>query len=73
MELLEIAKEHAESTDWNKSVQVVKRIQSDWKKLVMCRENIPIKFGRNSKLHVINSLIIIKIAPTERLKLNWII
>lgn len=33
MELLEIAKEHADSTDWNKSVQVVKRIQSEWKKI----------------------------------------
>lgn len=73
MELLKIAKEHAESTDWNKSVQVVKRIQSDWKKIGHVPRNIPIKFGRNSKLHVINSLIIIKIAPTERLKLNWII
>lgn len=33
MELLKIAKEHSESTDWNKSVQIVKRIQSDWKKI----------------------------------------
>lgn len=33
MELLETAKEHANSTDWNKSVQVVKRIQSEWKKI----------------------------------------
>ena len=32
-ELLRIAKEHAESTDWNNSVQVIKRIQSDWKKI----------------------------------------
>lgn len=32
-ELLRIAKEHAESTDWNNSVQVIKRIQADWKKI----------------------------------------
>jgi hypothetical protein len=32
-ELLRIAKEHANSTDWNGSVQVIKRIQSDWKKI----------------------------------------
>lgn len=32
-ELLRIAKEHAESTDWNNSVQVIKKIQSDWKKI----------------------------------------
>ncbi len=32
-ELLRIAKEHAESTDWNASVQVIKRIQADWKKI----------------------------------------
>ena len=31
--LLEIAKQHAESTDWNTSVQVIKRIQNDWKKI----------------------------------------
>lgn len=31
--LLEIAKQHAESTDWNASVQVIKRIQNDWKKI----------------------------------------
>lgn len=29
--LLEIAREHAQSTDWNTSVQVVKRIQAEWK------------------------------------------
>lgn len=32
-ELLRIAKEHADSTDWNASVQVIKRIQADWKKI----------------------------------------
>jgi len=32
-ELLRIAKEHAESKDWNNSVQVIKRIQADWKKI----------------------------------------
>lgn len=32
-ELLRIAKEHAESSDWNSSVQVIKRIQADWKKI----------------------------------------
>jgi hypothetical protein len=32
-ELLRIAKEHANSTDWNSSVQVIKRIQADWKKI----------------------------------------
>ncbi|MGB6092532.1 MAG: DUF349 domain-containing protein, partial [Moheibacter sp.] len=32
-ELLRIATEHAESTDWDKSVQVIKKIQSDWKKI----------------------------------------
>jgi len=32
-ELLRIAKEHAESTDWNNSVQVIKKIQADWKKI----------------------------------------
>lgn len=32
-ELLRIAKEHAESSDWNNSVQVIKKIQSDWKKI----------------------------------------
>ncbi|MDK7375727.1 DUF349 domain-containing protein [Weeksella virosa] len=31
--LIEIAKEHAESTDWNKSVKVIKQIQEDWKKV----------------------------------------
>lgn len=29
--LLEIAKEHAESTDWNHSVSIIKKIQNDWK------------------------------------------
>lgn len=33
MELLKIAQEHAESTDWNNSVQVIKKIQTDWKKI----------------------------------------
>lgn len=33
LELLKIAQEHAESTDWNESVQVIKRIQNDWKKI----------------------------------------
>ena len=32
-ELLNIAKEHAQSTDWNASVQVIKKIQADWKKI----------------------------------------
>lgn len=32
-ELLQIAKKHAESSDWNNSVQVIKRIQADWKKI----------------------------------------
>src|SRR5690606_15187347 len=32
-ELLRIAKEHENSTDWNASVQVIKRIQADWKKI----------------------------------------
>lgn len=32
-ELLRIAKEHANSTDWNNSVQVIKRIQAEWKKI----------------------------------------
>ena len=31
--LLEIAKQHTESTDWNASVQVIKKIQNDWKKI----------------------------------------
>ena len=31
--LLEIAKEHAESTDWNNSVAVIKKIQNDWKNI----------------------------------------
>lgn len=31
--LIEIAKEHAESTDWNKSVKIIKQIQEDWKKV----------------------------------------
>lgn len=33
IELLNIAKEHAESDDWNSSVQIVKKIQADWKKI----------------------------------------
>lgn len=32
-ELLKIAKEHENSTDWDSSVQIIKRIQSDWKKV----------------------------------------
>lgn len=32
-ELLKIAKEHADSNDWDSSVQVIKRIQADWKKV----------------------------------------
>lgn len=32
-ELLRIAREHAESNDWDKSVQIIKKIQSDWKKI----------------------------------------
>ncbi|SMC75280.1 DUF349 domain-containing protein [Moheibacter sediminis] len=32
-ELLKIAKEHADSKDWNNSVQVIKKIQADWKKI----------------------------------------
>ena len=31
--LLEIAKQHTDSTDWNASVQVIKKIQNDWKKI----------------------------------------
>jgi len=31
--LLEIAKQHAESTDWNNSVAVIKKIQNDWKNI----------------------------------------
>ncbi len=31
--LVEIANEHKDSSDWNNSVQVVKRIQSEWKKI----------------------------------------
>lgn len=33
LSLLEIAKQHTESTDWNASVQVIKKIQNDWKKI----------------------------------------
>lgn len=40
-ELLSIAKEHANSTDWNASVQVIKRIQADWKKI----GHVPRKFS----------------------------
>ena len=31
--LLEVAKQHTESTDWNASVQVIKKIQNDWKNI----------------------------------------
>lgn len=31
--LLEIAKQHADSTDWNNSVAVIKKIQNDWKNI----------------------------------------
>lgn len=31
--LLEIAKEHKESRDWNNSVKVIKRIQNEWKNI----------------------------------------
>ncbi len=31
--LVEIAKEHENSTDWNNSVRIVKQIQSEWKKI----------------------------------------
>lgn len=31
--LLDVAKQHTESTDWNNSVQVIKRIQNDWKNI----------------------------------------
>ena len=31
--LLDIAKEHQESTDWNNSVKVIKRIQNEWKSI----------------------------------------
>ena len=31
--LLDIAKQHTESTDWNNSVQVIKKIQNDWKNI----------------------------------------
>lgn len=41
MELLNIAKEHAQSSDWANSVQVIKRIQSDWKKI----GHVPRKFS----------------------------
>lgn len=30
-ELLQIAKEHSTSTDWNNSVKVIKKVQNDWK------------------------------------------
>lgn len=32
-ELLRIAQEHAQSSDWNDSVQIIKKIQADWKKI----------------------------------------
>ena len=41
MELLKLAKEHAESTDWQESVQIIKRIQADWKKI----GHVPRKFS----------------------------
>ena len=31
--LLDIAKEHQDSTDWNNSVKVIKRIQNEWKSI----------------------------------------
>ncbi len=31
--LIEVAKQHTESTDWNNSVQIIKKIQNDWKKI----------------------------------------
>lgn len=31
--LLDVAKQHTESTDWNNSVQVIKKIQNDWKNI----------------------------------------
>lgn len=40
-ELLNIAKEHAESTDWQESVQIIKKIQADWKKI----GHVPRKFS----------------------------
>lgn len=42
-ELLRIAKEHAESSDWNNSVQVIKRIQADWKNI----GHVPRKYSDN--------------------------
>lgn len=39
--LIEIANQHKDSTDWNESVKVVKRIQSDWKKI----GHVPRKFS----------------------------
>lgn len=39
--LVEIANQHKDSTDWNNSVQVVKRIQSEWKKI----GHVPRKFS----------------------------
>ena len=33
LELLEIAKQHRDSTDWNNSVKVIKKIQNDWKNI----------------------------------------
>lgn len=33
VELLALAKEHAKSTDWEKSVEVIKKIQFEWKKI----------------------------------------
>ncbi|MDO5655513.1 MAG: DUF349 domain-containing protein [Flavobacteriaceae bacterium] len=39
--LIEIALEHKNSSDWNESVAIVKRIQSDWKKI----GHVPRKFS----------------------------
>lgn len=39
--LIEIANQHKDSSDWNESVQVVKKIQSDWKKI----GHVPRKFS----------------------------
>ncbi|WP_068598570.1 DUF349 domain-containing protein [Vaginella massiliensis] len=33
LELIEIARQHSESTDWNNSVKVIKRIQNEWKNI----------------------------------------
>lgn len=41
MELLNTAKEHADSTDWTNSVQVIKRVQAEWKTI----GHVPRKFS----------------------------